>query len=120
MRRWIRLDVTWEESDWLQDLDRATAACWPRLLCMVKRDGVRGECRRPSTRRLMTLWDISAAQIASLEAAAQNDGALAIEDGQWRVLNWDKYQEIDPTNSERQRRWRERQQSAERLRVVGE
>jgi hypothetical protein len=113
--RWIRLDVAWEESDWLQDLDRATAACWPRLLCMVKRDGVRGHLTRPSTKRLVRKWGISAQQIESLEAAAITDEALAIEDGEWVVLNWKKYQDYDPTNAERQKRFRDQKKG---LRVV--
>lgn len=117
-RRWIRLDVLWEESEWLHELDGTASGCWPRLLCMVKRDGVAGECRRPSTRRLSEMWRVPATAIQSLESAAIVAGALKIEDGGWVVVKWAEYQDYDPTNAERQRRFRAKHGNASSLKVV--
>lgn len=116
--RWIRLEVTWEESEWLENLDGPTRACWPRLLCIVKRDGVRGRCRRPSTRKLAERWGVTPRDVEALEAAAIADEALDIKDGCWVVLNWSKYQEPDPTAAERKRRQRERERIANGLTVI--
>jgi hypothetical protein len=115
-RRWIRLDVLWEESEWLQELDGTAAGCWPRLLCMVKRDGVDGTVKRPSTKRLAQLWRVPMAAITAMEHAAVVSDALRIEDGDWTVINWNKYQMVDETAAERKRAQRERERKG--LKVI--
>lgn len=108
-RRWIRLDVTWEDSPWLDVLDGTTAGCWPRLLCLVKRDGVNGRCKRPNPSVLARRWRVTRDIVTALEAAAIADGALVVEDGEYAVVNWSKYQAIDPTATDRKRRQRGKQ-----------
>ncbi len=105
--RWLRLDVTWEESAWLDALPGEAAGCWPRVLCVVKRDGVMGRCKAPSTEVLARKWRVSERAITALLDAAAQDGALKILDGEWVVTNWAVYQEVDRTRNERQRKHRE-------------
>lgn len=105
--RWLRLDVTWEESAWLDALPGESAGCWPRVLCVVKRDGVMGRCKSPSTEVLARKWRVSERAITALLDAAVQDGALSVEGGEWVVTNWATYQEADRTRNERQRRYRE-------------
>ena len=102
-RRWIRLDVGWEDSEWLDALDGAAAGCWPRLLCWVKREGVGGRCKRPSPGVLARRWRVTRDIVTCLEDAAIEDEALVIEGDEWIVTNWDEYQNVDATATERQR-----------------
>jgi len=106
-RRWIRLDATWEDSEWLDALDGTAAGCWPRLLCWVKRDGIKGRCKRPTHAVLARRWRVPQEAVAALEAAAIEDGALKIEGGDWVVTGWTEYQDVDPTTNERSKRYRE-------------
>lgn len=110
-RRWIRLDAEWEESGWLDSLSGEAAGCWPRLLCWVKLRGSHGRSRRPAVTTLARRWRVSPKAVEELEAAATLDGALRIEDGDWVLPNWPKYQDIDSTAAERKRRQRDRQMS---------
>jgi len=110
-RRWIRLDVAWEESEWLDVLDGEARGCWPRLLCLVKRDGVKGRTKRPSLRVLARRWSvpmqaIEAMEEAALEGTEDNPPALELEGGDWIVTGWDRYQD-DPTAAERKQRQRD-------------
>lgn len=108
-RRWIRLDATWEDSEWLDDLPGVSAGCWPRLLCLVKLAGIGGRLKRPSLKALARRWRVEVADIAALEDAAINDGALLVEEGDWVLTGWDEYQQPDRTAAERMRAYRERQ-----------
>ncbi len=100
--------MNWEDSDWLDALDGATAGCWPRLLCVVKRGGVKGRCKRPSHSVLARHWRVTRDIVTSLEEAAIAHGALEIDDGDWVVTNWTEYQEADPGATERKRKQRTR------------
>jgi hypothetical protein len=117
-RRWIRLDTTWEDSEWLDALDGTAAGCWPRLLCMVKRDGAAGRCKRPALAVLARRWRVPVEAIEALERAALEDDALRIEDGEWVVTAWDAYQRADPTAAERMRRYRAGKSRLSPLRVT--
>lgn len=108
MRRWIRLDADWEEDDWLHGMTGEAAGCWPRLLCWVKLRGKGGRCRYPSTAVLAHTWRVSQEAVVGLVVAGLDHGALARENGDLIVVNWDAYQEPDRTGAERQARWRER------------
>lgn len=105
-RRWLRLDMDWEDSPWLDALDGTSAGCWPRVLCWVKRSGSAGRCRRPDTGVLARRWRVSVEAVDSLLAAALLDGALRIEADEWVLVNWAAYQEVDSTAAERKRRQR--------------
>jgi hypothetical protein len=105
--RWIRLDVGWEDSAWLDALDGTASGCWPRLLCWVKRDGIRGRVKRPHPGVAARRWRVPESAVAALEDAAISSEALAIEDGQWIVLKWKEFQEPDATTNERSKRYRQ-------------
>lgn len=107
--RWIRLDVSWEDSAWLDALDGVAAGCWPRLLCWVKRDGIGGSVKRPAPSVVARRWRVPVEAVLTLEAAATagDDPALVVEDGKWIVTGWKKYQEPDSTTAERSKRYRE-------------
>lgn len=115
-RRWIRLDVSWEDSVWLDALSGAAAGCWPRLLCTVKRDGSGGRCKRLAPTVTARRWRVKREDVAELEAAAIADGALRVDGGDWIVTNWAEYQDADPTAAVRQRR--KRQKDAAHVTVV--
>lgn len=105
-RRWIRLDAAWEDSPWLDELDGTAAGCWPRILCHVKRDGVRGRAKRIPTAVAARKWRVPVAAVEALENAAVADGALRIDDGDWVIHNWDTYQQTDTRRKHRQRKQR--------------
>ena len=116
--RWIRLDVSWDESDWLFDLSGAAAGCWPRLLCMIKRDGVRGQCKAPSLRVLASKWRVAVTEVEELIDAAVDDGALEVtEDDEWIVTGWEEHQG-DPAGKDRTRRHREKKAEQETVEAV--
>lgn len=110
--RWLRLDAAWEDSEWLDELDGVASGSWPRILSYVKTHGIRGICKRPSLRVLARKWRVPAESIEALEDAAVADGALAIEDDEWIVTNWSKYQPSDPKAADRKRRQRERREKS--------
>ncbi len=113
--RWIRLDVDWEDSAWLDALPGVVSGCWPRLLCHVKRTGVRGRCRRPDHTVIARRWNVTRDIVTELEQAALADDALRIESGEWVVANWETYQLYDETGAERQRRRRAKQKKNSNL-----
>lgn len=114
MTRWIRLNVDWEESPWLDKLPGQAAGCWPRLLCWVKLRGKAGRCKAPDPSVLARRWRVSRQSVDELMQAAVQDGALEIEDGEIAVINWDDYQNTDPKAAERMRRYRRRQAALRR------
>lgn len=118
-RRWFRLDMDWDESDWILALDGYSASLWPRLLTWVKKRGVNGRCRIKSNASLATIWKVSEATVARLIDAALKDGALTIDGDAWVVANWELYQNPDPTASERKRKQRQRAELVNNLKVVG-
>lgn len=104
--RWIRLDADWEDSPWLDALSGEAAGCWPRILCLVKRSGVKGRLRAPDHGVLARRWRVSRESVGELVDAATADGALILTDGDWLITGWSTYQ--DPTARERKQRERER------------
>jgi hypothetical protein len=103
--RWIRLNTTWSASEWLATLTPAQRLVWPEMLCYVKAHGTQGRCKR-SIEPLRRVTGVTRDDVTTLEKAAQNDGALRIEDGDWIVTGWYKHQPSDPTAADRQRRSR--------------
>jgi len=108
-KRWLRLDVAWEDSEWLDDIDGTASGSWPRILSLVKRDGVGGRCKRPSLKVMARKWRVPVGSIEELEEAAIKDGALVVEDGDWVVMNWEEYQGADSTAAARKKRQRDRE-----------
>lgn len=104
--RWLRLDVSWDDSPWLFVLSAASQLAWIKLLCHVKRDGSQGRCKALAHVVAAKRWGVGEEDVQKLLQAAVNDGALVIEDGAWTLSNWDKYQEQDHGAAERMRRMR--------------
>jgi len=105
-RRWLRLDMDWEDSPGLVALDGTAAGCWPRVLFWVKRSGSGGRCRRPDTGVIARRWRVPLEAVEALLTAALLDGALRIEADAWVLVNWSAYQEVDSTAADRKRRQR--------------
>lgn len=110
-RRWIRLDVEWEESAWLDGLPGQSAGCWPRLLCWVKLRGKKGRCKAPDHSVLARRWRVPRQAVDELIEAALKDEAIEIEGDELVVTNWPEYQEVDATAAARKRRQRARERA---------
>lgn len=108
--RWIRLDTTWSQSEWLAELDAETRLAWIELLCHVKAHGYAGSAKRLAHVVAARNWGVSADAVRRIEAAAIEDGALVVDEGDWIITGWENHQS-DPTAAERMRRYRERQQA---------
>lgn len=108
--RWIRLDVSWDDSPWLFDLPADAQLAWVKLLCYVKRDGSCGTCKAMAPEVAAKRWGVTVTSVTALLSVATADGALRAESGTWTVCNWSKYQDSDTTRAERQKRFRERSQ----------
>lgn len=108
--RWIRLDVGWNESDWLADLSMGARLGWVLLLGMVKRDGIGGSVKAPTMKGAARRWGVPESAVVELlgAASAGDEPALMASGGTWTVTNWDAYQKPDRTNAERKRKHRER------------
>lgn len=104
--RWLRIDAAWDESEWLLPLSPAARLAWVRLLCDAKIYGVRGRQRRWKPTVLAHRWRLPVDDISAMIKAAVDDGAVALSDDEYIVVNWSEYQEIDTTATERQRRKR--------------
>lgn len=106
-RRWIRLDVGWDDSEWLLNLTPAAQLAWVKFLCYVKTHGVKGKCRALTPAATAKRFAIPGADVGAMLNAAHADGAIeTTSEGDWVVTNWAEYQETDYTAAERQRRHR--------------
>lgn len=106
--RWIRLDTTWDSSEWLFVLSPESQLAWVKLLCYVKAEGSTGKAKRLSPIVAAKRWGLGSESVEKIEQAAVSHGALEASDGQWRIVKWAEYQQGDPTNAERQMRYRDR------------
>lgn len=106
--RWLRLDIRWQDSEWLDALDGHAANCWPPFLCYVKRNGVGGRCKMTGVAVLARHWRVARGDVEALVAAALAHGALVVEGDEWVVTGWAKYQPIDVTSAARQAKRREK------------
>lgn len=110
--RWIRLQVGWSDSEWIEPLDALAQFAWVKLMEHVKANGVRGRCKALSARVAGNKWKIPAKQVQAMLDAAHADGALNGGPGEWCITNWDAYQPMDASNAERQARHRARRNGA--------
>ena|SRR3990167_9118431 len=106
--RWLRLDVSWDDSPWLFVLSEGSQLAWIKLLCHVKVWGVGGKCKSLSPIVAAKKWGVGEESVTKMLQAAITDGALLVDGSAWLLVNWDKYQELDPTAAERKRRERAR------------
>lgn len=111
-RRWLRLDAEWDESGWIIGLHGLAQLAWIRLLCHVKLRGSMGRCKALPAPAAARLWRLPERHVAAMLEAAEADGALATENGEWVLTKWAEYQEVDRTAADRMRRMRERQASS--------
>lgn len=107
--RWIRLDTTWSSSAWVADLSPEARLAWVELLCYVKAHGYAGAAKRLAPSVFARVTGVTRNAIEEMEERAQEDEALAIDEGEWIITAWGDYQ-TDKTAAERMRRYRERQQ----------
>lgn len=111
VRRWIRLDVGWDDSEWIAELSAGAQLAWIKLLCHAKRDGVKGQCKAVSHTVAARRWGVSRQDVDEMIEAGRIEGAIHLEDGIWTLTTWTTYQG-DPSNRERQRRFRQRHNGA--------
>jgi len=107
-RRWIRLDTTWSQSEWLADLEPEQRLVWVELLCYAKAHGTDGRVKA-STVALRRVTGVTRDGVDKLVTAAIRHGALEVEDGLWVLTGWKTYQG-DATSAERSKRYREKGQ----------
>jgi hypothetical protein len=110
---WFRLDVDFDDSDWIVGLSESGQLAWVKFLAYVKREGRKGVIRVISVDRLASKFSMKPLGVKDMLAAAIDDGAIKIVDGQWHVVNWAIYQPMDYTAAKRQSELRERQEKAE-------
>lgn len=105
--RWIRLDVAFDES-WLFALSAGAQLAWVKMLCTVKRDGVKGKMKAISPLVAARKWGVGEEDVVKMLKAGADDGAI-VSDGQtWTITNWSRFQESDTTGAERQKKYREK------------
>jgi len=119
--RWIRLDTTWDQSEWMEELTPAQRLVWVGILCYCKAHGHDGQVRRlsPGIFASRYVTGVTRNDVTVLEEAAIKGGALAIEGGEWVLTGWMKYQG-DPSASERMKRYRASKSRLRPLRNDGE
>ena len=110
--RFVKLELTWYASEWLLVLSGNARLCWVMLLCYAKGQGQAGRVKRLAPEIAARLWFVGEEDVRKMELAAAKNGAIAVEDGDWIVANWHKYQG-DETGADRQRRFRESKTGAE-------
>jgi len=118
---WIRLDCKCRDSGWVGDLPVAQWAAWIKLLLETKANGRRGGIIPEShfTKRKLARLGIRAATWQALLVAAEANNALARDNGNMQIVNWGEYQG-DPTNAERQERYREKENDVTEVTVTNE
>jgi len=107
--RWIRLNTTWSQSDWVAALEPEARLVWLELLCHVKAHGYDGKVKAPGLSAFARNTGVTRNAVTVLVDAATEHGALEIDGDDWVVTAWQKYQG-DTTAADRQRRYRERKQ----------
>lgn len=105
-RRWIRLDVGWDDSDWLAALKPEEQLAWIKLLCYTKLAGHGGRVDALGTFAAGKKWGVAPRAVATMLDAAKRDAALHVEGDEWVIVNWSTYQQPDLTAAERKRRQR--------------
>lgn len=102
---WLRLQCDWMESEWLTVLSAESRLAWIQILCLVKERGGKsgGRCKAMSASVFARRNYIGEEAVEQLLKAAKNAGALCIEDGEWIITGWDKYQNPETIRKQGQR-----------------
>lgn len=106
--RWIRLDTTWSQSEWLAELSPEARLVWVELLCYCKAHGTDGNVKASNV-ALQRVTGVTRNAVDELVTRAINHGAIIEDGGVWCITGWRTYQG-DPTATRRMRRYRQRQQ----------
>lgn len=107
-RRWVRVDTTWSQSEWLAELHPECRLVWIELLCHAKAHGTDGRVKA-SYVALERVTGVTRYRVQELVTAATEHGSLVEDGGDWVIAEWKTYQG-DPTGKERVRRHRQRAQ----------
>jgi hypothetical protein len=107
-RRWVRVDTTWSQSEWLAELHPECRLVWIELLCYAKAHGTDGRVKA-SYVALERVTGVTRYRVQELVTAATTHGSLVEDGGEWVIAEWKTYQG-DPTGKERVRRHRLRAQ----------
>lgn len=102
--RWIRLNIDFDNSSWLFPLSAAAQMAWIKLLCHVKRDGIKGRCKALSPQEAAARFGVTLPDVEQMLNAAAEDQALAVEDGYWTLTGWTEYQEADARGTNHKRK----------------
>lgn len=113
-RRWIRLDVDWDSSEWVYGLSDRAQLAWIKLCCHAKKSGQAGHVRALAPKVMAGQFRTTVRAVEEMLKAAQEDGALKVVDGNWVLTNWRKYQPKDRTAADRKKRERDRKKHAKR------
>ena len=105
--RWIRLDTTWSQSEWIADLPPASRLAWIELLCFVKSHGVAGSVKKPSNALFAQIWGLSKSSVEAMLAAASHDGAVVFDGADIVITGWGVLQ-MDTKAAVRMKAYRER------------
>lgn len=110
--KWIALDINFDESPWLFVLSPASQLGWIKLLCHIKSySATNGHCKAIDPMVASRKWGIGEEDVIKMLKAAEKDQALVIENGEWQISNWGKYQR--DFSNERVKRFRERQAASD-------
>ena len=90
-RRWLRLDVEWDASEWLVGLEPAAQLAWVKLLGWVKVEGAGGTCEAQPVATLAAAWKLPEGVVRDLLAVAECAGELDVAEGRMRVTKWTNY-----------------------------
>jgi hypothetical protein len=102
---WLRLDVDFDESEWIAFLPKLSQFAWVDLLRHVKKLSSRqGKVKLRSVAVWAKAWGYDSPEpLQKMLAAAQKDGAISIEGEDLTVNNWHRYQEPSTNRAEKSR-----------------
>lgn len=116
MRRWLRLDAQWDDTEWVMLLGPLAQLAWIKLLCYAKRDGRRGVVHALTNKAAAKKWGVTENAVEDMVFQARQDGALKIDGDKWIVTKWSDYQEPDQDGwAKRKQKQRQRDAVAEAL-----
>jgi hypothetical protein len=103
-QRWIRINVGWDDTEWIAGLSAEARLSWVMMLCHVKRDGIGGNCKALAYPVAGRKWGVRPESVREMIEAARIDGAVYEADGEWTVTAWAKYQPDNSTERVRKHR----------------
>jgi hypothetical protein len=103
-RRWVRVDVTYEDRAWLSPLPGNVRRLFPSFIIYLKKNGVRGGAERLDAMTMGRKLDCTVEEWSAFINAAIASGAVVIDDhGDWLYTGWEDEQEISTERVQRHR-----------------